>query len=92
MPFHEINPHNFPLPTLGPRLRKATEVIHDQNTGVVLFRGLDPSLYSRKSNVIIHAGLASYIGEKRAMPGSGGGDRTVLREFCCITCYLSDTG
>lgn len=40
--------------------------------GVAILRGLQPSGYSLEENVIVYAGVASYIGETRGQQDSDG--------------------
>ena len=74
-----INPVTFRLPTLSPKLRKASEAIHSQQ-GHVLIRGLNSINLTYIQKVIAHAGLTCHIAGKRAMTGTDGGDKTVLRK------------
>jgi hypothetical protein len=50
----------------------------DQGFGII--RGIVPSQYTDLDAVLAHVGLMTYIGGRRAMAGSEGGDHTVLRE------------
>ena len=45
-----------------------------------ILSGLDPYRYSDYQNVIIHAGLSSYVGSKRGMGGRTGGKNAVIRQ------------
>ena len=59
---------NFLLPTLGPRLRSTSEDVH-LGRGLAIIKGLDPDKYSLKENIILFAGISSYIGDKRGSQG-----------------------
>ena len=59
---------NFSLPTLRPRLRSISKAIH-LGRGLAIIKGLDPDKYSLKENIILFAGLSSYIGDKRGSQG-----------------------
>jgi hypothetical protein len=73
----EIRPDNFPLPTLKTCLHSvAGEVLLGR--GLVILRGLDPSKYSLEDNILIYAGIASYVGETR---GAQDNDGNVLGSF-----------
>ncbi|RMJ20003.1 hypothetical protein CDV36_000364 [Fusarium kuroshium] len=63
---HALSPESFPLPTLGPRLRELAKELH-QGLGFFTLRGLEPKIFSSIDNMTIHVGIASYIGDKRAM-------------------------
>ncbi|KAJ4367026.1 hypothetical protein N0V83_007556 [Neocucurbitaria cava] len=54
----------FPLPTLGPKLEAISKDLHS-GRGLTILRGLKPTKYTAKDNVLLFTGLASYIGEQR---------------------------
>jgi hypothetical protein len=54
----------FPLPTLGDRLEEISKDLHF-GRGITILRGMEPEKYSAEDNVLLFAGLASYIGEQR---------------------------
>ena len=58
----------FPLPTLRPQLRSISKDVH-RGRGLAIIKGLDPDKYSLKENIILFAGLSSYIGDKRGSQG-----------------------
>lgn len=62
---------NFPLPTLGHKLLKATVAIH-HGKGFAIIRGLDPKEFSAEDNLIIFLGISSYIGSKRGRQDEDG--------------------
>ena len=60
-----LEPATFPLPEeLGNRLRSVTSVLHD-GIGFSVLRGLNPEQYCAEDNIIVYAGLLSYIGDQR---------------------------
>jgi len=67
----EIRPSTFPLPSLKPLLDSVAEDIH-LGQGIVIIRGLDPSKYSLEDNILIYAGIASYIGSTRGTQDEDG--------------------
>ncbi|KAK4181521.1 hypothetical protein QBC36DRAFT_84202 [Triangularia setosa] len=68
---HEINRHNFHLPTLSARLGQACHEVH-RGRGFVIIRGIDPLKYSVEDNVMIYLGIAAYIGEQRGFQDKKG--------------------
>ena len=54
----------FPLPNLGPKLRALSKELHT-GRGFFVLRGVDVDNYSTEDNVIIFAGISSYIGQVR---------------------------
>ncbi|KAH8804578.1 hypothetical protein F5884DRAFT_418504 [Xylogone sp. PMI_703] len=66
-----ISPEKFPLP---PRLKDLlagiSEEIHE-GRGFGVLRGLDPQRFTPEENVIVFAGISSYVGERRATDSSG---------------------
>ena len=58
----EVNPENFPLPTLGKALSNIrNEVIRGR--GFVLIRGVPVQRYSTEQSVIVYWGIGSYLGQ-----------------------------
>ena len=57
----------FPLPTLGPQLEALSAKLYGENGGRGFFvlRGLTPSRYSPHDNVVVYAGMASYVAQRR---------------------------
>ncbi|KAL9110184.1 MAG: hypothetical protein Q9227_005244 [Pyrenula ochraceoflavens] len=68
---NEVNLHNFPLLSLGARLKLAAFDLHI-GKGFVNIRGLDPTEFSPEDNALVFLGLSSYIGEKRAKQDEDG--------------------
>lgn len=62
--FGYINQSTFPLPSLGPILRGLSKELHF-GRGFFVLRGLPVDNYSREENVIIYAGVSSYVGNIR---------------------------
>jgi hypothetical protein len=54
----------FPLPQLGPRLRKRARDLHD-GQGFFLLRGIDHENYSVEDITVIFLGIQSYVAAKR---------------------------
>ena len=54
----------FPLPTLGARLEQMSIDLHS-GRGIIILRGLDAKKYTSCDNILLLAGLGSYIGEQR---------------------------
>lgn len=62
---------DFPLPTLGPRLRG---ILHDQvlgGRGFAVLRGLDPDRLSRRENAAAFLGLGAHLGAFRPQNAKG---------------------
>ncbi|KAL2165507.1 hypothetical protein VTH06DRAFT_807 [Thermothelomyces fergusii] len=59
-----VNATNFPLPTLGPKLRELSDDVHN-GKGFCVIRGIDPALYSVEDLTLIYLGVQSYIAEQR---------------------------
>ena len=54
----------FPLETLGTYLKEISKDLHT-GRGLTILRGLTPDKYTPWENVVIFAGLSSYLGEQR---------------------------
>ncbi|KAI5855505.1 hypothetical protein BZA05DRAFT_241548 [Tricharina praecox] len=67
LPIAAVGRKTFPLPELGPRIISLSNKLYGQNNGRGFFilRGLDPKKYSARDNVILYAGIASYVAERR---------------------------
>lgn len=61
LPLSKLDTTTFPLPTLHPILRRASQNIHS-GYGFTLLRNIPVDNYTRAQNVIIYVGLASHIG------------------------------
>ncbi|KAL4747078.1 hypothetical protein BDW72DRAFT_183585 [Aspergillus terricola var. indicus] len=62
----EVSADNFPLPTLGPKLRSFAGVIHS-GPGFYVLQGLRLPGCSVEDRTLAFLGVSSYIGEQRAM-------------------------
>ncbi|KAK5449277.1 hypothetical protein LTS15_008819 [Exophiala xenobiotica] len=57
---YEVEPDNFPLPTLAKKLHSVRDEVYD-GKGFTILRGLDPDAYSTGDLTIIYLGISSYI-------------------------------
>jgi hypothetical protein len=73
----QVNKDTFPLPSLGARLEKVSEIIHE-GRGFVILRGLQPDKYSNLDNILLYLGVTSYIAETRGMQDFDG---RMIRKF-----------
>ncbi|TGJ85051.1 hypothetical protein E0Z10_g3698 [Xylaria hypoxylon] len=58
-----VNQDNFPLPTLGPKLRTLSDDVYN-GKGFHVIRGLDPGAYSVEDLAIIRLGVQAYIADQ----------------------------
>ena len=72
-----ISRSTFPLPKLGQRLSEISLQL-DFGCGFFVLRGLEPRKYSSEENVILYAGIASYVADTR---GKQDEQNNVLREL-----------
>jgi len=68
-PLGHVNRSTFPLPELGPILRQHAQALQ-AGRGFFVLRGLLVNKYTREENIIIYAGVSSYIGSIRGRQGS----------------------
>ncbi|RMZ86330.1 hypothetical protein DV736_g6445, partial [Chaetothyriales sp. CBS 134916] len=68
---NDIGPDSFPLPTVQKELRAMAEDVHN-GRGISILRGLDPANYAFEDNVLLYAGIASYIGATRGKQDKDG--------------------
>ncbi|KAF4628700.1 hypothetical protein G7Y89_g9450 [Cudoniella acicularis] len=68
-PIGHVNQSTFPLPKLAPLLRKQAQVLQS-GRGFFVLRGLTPDKYNIEDNIIIYAGVSSYIGSIRGRQDS----------------------
>lgn len=61
---NSISPKSFPLCDLAAVLETMSEDIHT-GKGVAIIEGLQPDKYTVEENIIIHAGISSYIAPQR---------------------------
>lgn len=59
-----VNPENFPLPLLGPKLDWLSRDVH-HGKGFCVVRGVDPGLYSVEDLTLVYLGIQSYIADQR---------------------------
>uniref|UniRef100_A0A8H7Y691 TauD/TfdA-like domain-containing protein n=1 Tax=Psilocybe cubensis TaxID=181762 RepID=A0A8H7Y691_PSICU len=69
-PFGYISPATFPLPTLAPVLSELAHELHN-GRGFFVLRTIPVDSYSREDNILIYAGISSYVGGKRAVQDAG---------------------
>ncbi|KAH6665532.1 hypothetical protein B0J14DRAFT_606306 [Halenospora varia] len=68
-PIGYVNQSTFPLPLLSPLLRKEAQALQS-GRGFFVLRGLQPDKHSIEDNIIIYAGVSSYIGSIRGRQDS----------------------
>jgi len=66
----QIAPSNFPLPTLGPVLKKIQHELLE-GRGFAMLRGLPVGSYSREEQAIAYLGIGSYLGAARSQNAKG---------------------
>ena len=66
----QIAPSNFPLPTLGPVLKKILRELLE-GRGFAMLRGLPVGSYSREDQAIAYLGIGSYLGAARSQNAKG---------------------
>lgn len=59
-----MEPANFPLPTLGPKLLELSRDVHT-GKGFCVIRGLNPAAYTVEDLTLVYLGVQSYIAEQR---------------------------
>ncbi|KJA17754.1 hypothetical protein HYPSUDRAFT_191935 [Hypholoma sublateritium FD-334 SS-4] len=79
-----ISTDTFPLPTLGPILRDLSKELHT-GRGFFVLRTIPVDNYSREDNVLIYAGVSSYVGSRRGVQERGEGSRVVLAHIKDLT-------
>ena len=67
----EVNPRNFPLPSLALRLRSLVLELHN-GRGFFVLRGLDLTKYLPEDNTLIYVAIASHIAGKRGKQNEDG--------------------
>ncbi|KAF3404614.1 hypothetical protein DPV78_003350 [Talaromyces pinophilus] len=63
-PVGYIDRTTFPLPGLGSRLREGSRELHF-GRGFFVLRGIPVNKYTTEENIIIYAGISSYVGDLR---------------------------
>ncbi|KAF8177446.1 hypothetical protein BJ912DRAFT_1024215 [Pholiota molesta] len=82
--FGHISPATFPLPTLGPVLRGLSKDLHT-GRGFFVLRTIPVDNYSREDNILIYAGVSSYVGGRRGVQDRGEGSGIVLAHIKDLT-------
>lgn len=59
-----MEPANFPLPTLGAKLKELSRDVH-RGRGFCVIRGLDPASFRVEDLMLAYLGVQSYIAEQR---------------------------
>lgn len=78
--FGHISKDTFPLPTLGPTLEKLAHELHS-GRGFFVLRTIPVSSYSRADNVLIYAGLSSYVAPIRGLQDKNGGVLSHIKDL-----------
>ena len=70
VPLYELTPQAFPLPSVGPFLRRLlTELL--EGRGFALLRGLPVERWSREEQAIAYLGIGSWLGRFRSQNAKG---------------------
>ncbi|KAF9474998.1 Clavaminate synthase-like protein [Pholiota conissans] len=83
-PYGYISTETFPLPTLGPILRDLSKELH-LGRGFFVLRTIPVDNYTREENILIYAGISTYVGGKRGVQDRGGGSGVVLAHIKDLT-------
>jgi hypothetical protein len=75
----EVSASNFPLPELGPKLKRLGLDVH-RGRGFAGIRGLKPGDFSPEDNVVVFLGVSSYIGAQRGRQDENGNMLTHIRD------------
>lgn len=78
--FGYISAKTFPLPTLGPQLRKLSHELH-HGRGFFVLRTIPVESYSREDNVLLYAGVSSYIANVRGLQDKNGGVLSHIKDL-----------
>jgi hypothetical protein len=70
MPFTSLTSERFPLPTLGPVLRRLLAELLE-GRGFILLRGLPVAQWSREEQAIAYLGLGAWLGRFRSQNAKG---------------------
>jgi hypothetical protein len=70
LPLADISPASFPLPSLGPVLRRLLEELLE-GRGFAMLRGLPVGDYARSEQAIAYMGIGSYLGRSRSQNAKG---------------------
>ncbi|KAF8646251.1 hypothetical protein AX16_007308 [Volvariella volvacea WC 439] len=96
--FHSLNLHlghvsqkTFPLPTLGPALKSLANELHS-GRGFFVLRTIPVESYSSYDNVLIYAGISSYIGSSRGLQDANGGVLSHIKDLTSSTASYGKEG
>jgi hypothetical protein len=70
VPLGELTPQNFPLPSVGPFLRRVLDELLE-GRGFVLLRGLPVERWSREEQATAYLGIGSWLGRVRSQNAKG---------------------
>jgi hypothetical protein len=79
-----VEPANFPLPTLGPKLRELSRDVHN-GRGFCVIRGINPASYSVEDLTLAYLGVQSYIAEQRGRQDKRG---NMLGQGLSMSCSI----
>ncbi|CAI4215290.1 unnamed protein product [Parascedosporium putredinis] len=71
IPNTEVNPSNFPLPTLGPRLVEIRNDVY-YGRGFAILRGLDVDSFDNDNGITVSLGITSYVAPTRGKQNQRG--------------------
>ncbi|KAG6873161.1 hypothetical protein C0995_002010 [Termitomyces sp. Mi166 len=80
LPFGYISKETFPLPTLGNALMKLTNELH-YGRGFFVLRTIPVASYSREDNVLIYAGVSSWVAPLRGLQDKDGGVLSHIKDL-----------
>ncbi|KJA19204.1 hypothetical protein HYPSUDRAFT_69375 [Hypholoma sublateritium FD-334 SS-4] len=80
VPFGQISPATFPLPTLGPVLRNLARELH-HGRGFFVLRTIPVDSYSKSDNVLVYSGVSSYVAEVRGLQDKNGGVLSHIKDL-----------
>lgn len=80
VPFGQISPATFPLPTLGPVLRNLARELH-HGRGFFVLRTIPVDSYSKSDNVLVYSGVSSYVAEVRGLQDKDGGVLSHIKDL-----------
>jgi len=78
--FGHISPHTFSLPTLGPILVELSKELH-QGRGFFVLRTIPVDSYSKGDNILIYAGISSYVAGTRGLQDKNGGVLSHIKDL-----------
>ena len=78
--FGHISAQTFPLPTLGPALFELSKELH-QGRGFFVLRTIPVDLYSKEDNILIYAGISSYVAGSRGLQDKNGGVLSHIKDL-----------